>query len=126
VTLEAGGQANWAELAARLSAAAQRAREAARMPPVAGAAVLLEPLSAVAASLAEAERLCRRGDREGIERFRRQLGQWVEELPVLRGWMDASSALVAGWAAAAGISPGYGPGGARTPEAGPGRVMERG
>lgn len=124
MTSEASRPARWAELATRLRAAAGRTVEAAGRPPLSGAAALLAPLSAVAACLAEAELLFRCGDREGIEHFRQELEQWAEQLPVLRGWVDASSALAAGWAAAAGFSPGYGPGGARPPEAGPGQVNE--
>ena len=126
MTPETGGRAGWAELAARLSAAAGQAREAARMPPLSAAAAWLEPLSEVAACLAEAEQLCRRGHREGIEPFRQELESWVQQMPGVRAWMQASAALAAGWAAAAGISSGYGPGGASRPEAGPGKVNERG
>lgn len=119
---EAPVQADWQELAARLRAAAAQAGQAARRPPLSGTEALIEPLRVVGDCLEQAGQLLRRGNREGIAAFRQELERWAEDLPVLRAWIEASSALAAGWAAAAGISPGYGPDGDRRREAAPGCV----
>lgn len=108
---DSGGCACWPDLAGRLQAAAAQAEEAARLAPPAGAEALLEALKAVGACLTEAERLCRAGVRERREEFGRELEKWAARMPVLRAWMGASSALAAGWAAAAGVGACYGPAG---------------
>lgn len=113
MTPEAGSGARWVELAGRLRAAAGRAGEAVRLPPVAGAGAVLEPLETVSGCLAEGEQLWRQGGREGVEEFRRALEEWAAMAPLLRAWMANSAALAAGWAAAAGVGAGYGPGGGR-------------
>lgn len=123
---ETPARAAWQELADRLRNAAAEAGVAARRPPLSAAEAALDPLKAISACLEEAGRKLRGGDREGIEPFRQELEQWAGDLPVLRAWMEASSALAAGWAAAAGFSPGYGPDGEKQRESGPGRVSQRG
>ena len=126
MTPEVPARAGWLALAARLRTAAAEAGEAARRPPLSAAEALLEPLTALGGCLEQAGGLIRSGDRQGIEQFRQELEQWAADLPVLRAWMEASAALAAGWAAAAGVSPGYGPAGDRRREAGPGRVSHCG
>lgn len=126
MTPEARGEAGWPELAAWLRSAAARAGEAARRPPLTGAEALLEPLAAAGACLEQAGRLLRSGNREGIEPFRQELERWGEGLPGLRAWVEVSSALAAGWAAAAGVSPGYSPAGQRPRDAAMGRVSHSG
>lgn len=126
MTPEGSGGRGWPELAARLEAAAREAGQAARRPPLSGAASLLEPLEELEACLGEAVAMWRSGNRAGWSEFERALEQWAAGLPVLRAWVDATSGLAAGWAAAAGAGPGYGPAGSTTPEAAPGGVSERG
>lgn len=126
MTSEAGSGARWSELAGRLRDAAGRAGEAVRLPPVAGAGAVLEPLEVVSRCLAEGEELWRQGGREGVEEFRRALEQWAAMVPLLRAWMSSSAALAAGWAAAAGVGPGYGPGGGRNEVEPPGGLSAMG
>lgn len=110
MTPDACVSSGWTELAGRLRSAAELAERSAREAPPGAAAGLLQGLKEIAACLEEAERLCRRGERGGAEPFVQELERWAGAIPALQSWIRVSSALAAGWAAAAGVGAAYGPG----------------
>lgn len=126
MTPESGSSGGWAALAGRLRTAVLQAERCARGAPLGSAEGLIAGLREIGVCLEEAEQLFRGGDREGNDLFREELERWAAAMPALQPWMDSSAALIAGWAAAAGIGASYSACEPTAAEVRPGAVNEAG